>query len=202
MEVSWILRHVPADARRIADVGCGNGALLGSIGPDRVFGVDPSFGGLEHTAKRHPGVPLMCADGARLPLSDGSVDVITLQHVIEHIAHTEEALAEWYRVLRPGGRLIVLTPNGEFVDPSVFADETHVHIFDRGDLEAAVRASGFDIIETCTLGLPWFRDYQRLPSGWRLRRFVTGRARTLASIPPWRWKGQTLCCAARKPESS
>ena len=77
MEVSWILRHVPAEARRIADVGCGNGALLDSIGPDRVFGVDPSSGGLNHTAKRHPGVSLMCADGTRLPLSDGSVDVIT-----------------------------------------------------------------------------------------------------------------------------
>jgi ubiquinone/menaquinone biosynthesis C-methylase UbiE len=180
-------------------VGCGNGALFDSIGPQRVLGVDPNIDGLRHSTRRHPGVAFLCADGARLPLADESVDVVTAQHVIEHIADYQQAVAEWFRVLRPGGRLILVTPNGEFADPSVFADDSHVCILDRSALRRTVATAGFDILETCTLGLPWFRDYHRLPSVWRLRRFVTGRAHALAAVPPWRWKGQTLCCAAARP---
>ena len=102
-------------------------------------------------------------------------------------------------MLQPGGVALLLTPNRRFSDPSVYDDDSHVHIFAADDLRQVVRDAGFSIIDARSLGLPWFRDYARWPGTWRLRRFVTQRAGALSQIPGCRWRGQTLCCAARRP---
>lgn len=201
MEVQWIRQQLPSRATCIADIGCGIGALFDVIGRSRVVGVDYCNDGLTHTRRRYPEIPLYCAYAESLPFADGSLDAITLQHVIEHIEPSKNALREWFRVLKPGGRLIMLTPNAHFCDPSVFEDTSHVHIFDHHDLHQAVTQRGFEMIELRTLGLPWFRHYHTIPMGWRLRRFVTRQARLLSNLPLCRWKGQTLCCVARRPET-
>ncbi len=202
MEAQWIRQQLPTDATRIADIGCGIGALFDVIGQSRAMGVDYSGDGLTHTRRQYPTVPLYCAHAESLPFADGSLDAITLQHVVEHLDPYDKSIKEWYRAIKPGGLLIVLTPNAEFCDPSVYEDSSHVHIFDRKDLRRAVQQNGFEVVEIRTLGLPWFRQYRTLPMGWRLRRFVTTNARFLSNLPWCRWKGQTLCCVARKPESS
>jgi SAM-dependent methyltransferase len=199
MEASWIQRRIPADASCVLDVGCGNGALFGVIGSSRVLGLERCESGLVMTRSRHPSARVICGDAVRLPLSDGCVDAVTAQHVIEHLAAYDAACREWFRVLAPGGLLVVLTPNLRFTDPGVFADETHVHLFDSGDLSGTLTRAGFEVQELCSLGLPWFRNYRRLPSGWRFRRLVTRRSSAFSIIPLLKWRGQTLCCAARKP---
>jgi len=201
MEVAWIRSRVPEEARRVLDVGCGNGALFEALGKDRTLGLDTCRQGLARTRSRYAGTQLVCGDAARPPLADRSVDVVTAQHVLEHLDAYETACREWYRVLRPGGLLLVLTPNVRFIDPGVFEDATHVHLFDGDDLASTLSGSGFEIHELYTLGLPWFRSYRRLPSGWRFRRLVTRRSSMLGRVPLLRWRGQTLCCAARRPQS-
>ncbi len=76
------------------DIGCGECHLPGYIGVD----VNPAFG---HTV----------ADACHLPWADCTVDEIHSSHLIEHVADTAALLAEWYRVLRPGGVLTVRCPN-------------------------------------------------------------------------------------------
>jgi hypothetical protein len=61
--------------------------------------------------------------------------------------------------------------------------------------------TGFTILDQRSIGLPWLRRHRCVPAGWRLRRFVTRGARLLSMLPHWRWKGQTLCFAARKESS-
>lgn len=61
---------------------------------------------------------------------------------------------------------------------------------------------GFCVMDLRTLGLPWLRHYRSIPSGWRLRRLVTRYAQVLSVCPLSRWRGQTLCCAARKEAPS
>jgi len=200
MEAAWVRRLLPKDARRVLDVGCGNGALFETIGPRRVVGIDYCAEGLGRTRRQFRRTPLVCADATNLPLGDGSVDAVTSQHVIEHLPVYARACVEWRRVLTPGGLLLVLTPNVEFVDPAVFEDDTHVHLFDKDDLAETVTGAGFEIVELCSLGLPWFRNYQSLPSGWRFRRLVTRRSTAFSTVPFLRWRGQTLCCAARRVE--
>jgi len=198
MEAGWVRRQLPKDARRVLDVGCGNGALFEAMGPQRVVGIDRCADGLGRTRQRFRSTPLVCADAATLPLRDGAVDAVTSQHVIEHLPKYAAACAEWRRVLAAGGVLLVLTPNVEFVDPAVFEDETHVHLFDKDDLADTLIGAGFEIVELCSLGLPWFRNYQSLPSGWRFRRLITRRSTTFSTVPFLKWRGQTLCCAARR----
>jgi SAM-dependent methyltransferase len=53
----------------------------------------------------------ICATLGNLPLADGSVDMVVLKWVVEHLEHPEADFAECWRVLRPGGTLCVLTPN-------------------------------------------------------------------------------------------
>lgn len=197
MEASWIARHLPAQGA-IADIGCGIGALFELIGRDRVIGIDYQLEGLAHTSTIHTDVPLVCADATNLPFPDNAFAALTAQHVIEHIADYPGTVSEWARVLRPGGVMLILTPNARFIDPSVYDDDTHVHIFDETDLPGVVQQAGLTISEMTTLGLPWFRAYDRYPAGWRLRRFVTENASTLDRLPGCRGKGQTLCCKAIK----
>lgn len=200
MEAQWVRSFLPDKSVTAIEIGCGNGALFEVIGLGRVLGLDHCAEGLAVTRSRFPTVPLVCGDACNLPLADESVGVVVAQHVIEHLVSYDAACREWRRVLHPGGMLLLLTPNAAFRDPSVFHDETHLQLFNQHDLCATVRQAGFDVVELRTLGLPWFRCYQTIPSGWWLRRFVTQQARLLSAVLPWRWQGQTLCCAARRTE--
>ena len=199
MEAQWVRRHLPARAKRVVDVGCGNGALFEAIGPDRALGIDSCMEGLSLTSRRFTSVPLVAGDAEHLPLHDESLEVITLQHVVEHIPRFDVACRHWRRVLKPGGLLLILTPNASFCDPSVFQDPTHVHVFTRRELRRSLERGRFEVIDLRSLGLPWFRDYHNVPWGWRWRRLVLTHARRLSVLPGHRWKGQTLCCLARKP---
>jgi SAM-dependent methyltransferase len=199
MEARWIRHHLPRSAGRIVDVGCGNGSLFPFIGEARSLGIDLDTDALRHALGRCATVPLLRADAGCLPLADRCLDAITAQHVIEHLPSVEHACREWLRVLRPGGRLLVLTPNGRFRDPSVYDDATHVQIFDDRALSATLEAAGFVITDLRTIGLPWFTRHRGTFAGWRLRRFVVRQGPLLSRCPGWRWLGQTLCCAARRP---
>jgi SAM-dependent methyltransferase len=140
----------------------------------------------------------LCGGSAeRLPFQDGVMSAITAQHVIEHFPDAEAAVRECRRVLRPGGTLLLLTPNRLFCDPNVFDDPTHTHVFDGLELGAVLTACGFEVLDLRTLGLPWFRGYGRIPGDWRLRRWTLRLASALSGLPGLRWQGQTLCCAAR-----
>ncbi len=199
MEVDWIRRYLPGDAERVLDVGCGSGALFDAIGQHRAVGIDYCEQGLSRSSQVRGDVPVACADATRTPFADQTMDAVTAQHVVEHLNDYEGAFREWRRLLIPGGILLVLTPNVQFVDPTVFDDDTHVHLFDQVDLSVTLSRSGFEIMNLCTLGLPWFRNYHGMPSGWRFRRLITSRAQALSAAPFCRWRGQTLCCAARRP---
>lgn len=57
-----------------------------------------------------PGVVLMKLDGGALPFDDGSFDRVIATHVLEHVPFPHLAIAEWVRVLKPGGVLSVILP--------------------------------------------------------------------------------------------
>jgi ubiquinone/menaquinone biosynthesis C-methylase UbiE len=185
--------------RCAADLGCGIGALLPLLDARLTLGIDHNVEGLRNTRERFPRAALLSADAGALPLNAASLDALTVQHLIEHLADYRRACREWLRVLAPSGVLLVLTPNRRFAAPEVYADETHVHIFEGHELRVELRRAGFEILDARTLGLPWFRNYHRLPAGWRCRQWVTRHAGWLSRCPAWRWRGQTLCVAARRP---
>ena len=99
---------------RVLDLGCGQGdltAVLAGTGA-RPLGVDVADAALRRARRRHPELRFALApiDGP-LPLQDSTFDVVWASEVIEHVADTARWLSEVRRVLVPGGRLLVTTPN-------------------------------------------------------------------------------------------
>ena len=88
--------------------------LLPLVGPSgRVTGVDFSTAMLDLARKREPLVEFRLGDVAELNEADASVDAITIGFGLRNLVDREAALREMFRVLRPGGRLVIL----EFAPP-------------------------------------------------------------------------------------
>ena len=96
---------------QILDVGCGTGAMLDDLKPfGDVVGADFSPEALQFCVTRGAPAALARADVRRLPFADGSFDVVTAMDIIEHIDDDKAAASEIFRVLKPGGRLLVTVP--------------------------------------------------------------------------------------------
>lgn len=108
-----IAAHVRPDAR-ILDVGCSRGDPdLPALRRGRLLvGTDVDLPGL-----RANHIADACAHAAAtaLPFPDASFDLVVSKWVVEHLEHPERDFAEFRRVLRPGGALCLLTPNGNSV---------------------------------------------------------------------------------------
>jgi len=88
--------------------------LLPYVGPSgRVIGIDFSPAMLELAREREPQVEFRLGDVTRLSEADASVDAITIAFGLRNLVDREAALREMLRVLRPGGRLVIL----EFAPP-------------------------------------------------------------------------------------
>lgn len=94
----------------ILDIGCGTGAMSEKMGAfGTVVSADFSPLALEFSRRRHL-TRLCAADAMRLPFQDGSFDVIIALDILEHLPDDNAALQEFYRVLKPGGRVIASVP--------------------------------------------------------------------------------------------
>ncbi|HEX3466812.1 MAG TPA: class I SAM-dependent methyltransferase, partial [Candidatus Elarobacter sp.] len=100
--------------REVVDLGCGDGRvtldLVAGLNGAHVRGVE-GFASLHETAVAR-GLEVVTADlEQRLPIDDGSIDVVVSNQVIEHLADTDAFVAEIHRLLRPGGIAVVSTEN-------------------------------------------------------------------------------------------
>ena len=98
---------------RVLDVGSGPGMLAAEmaaeVAPDgRVVGVDPSESMLALARGRTDAAEFVAGGALELPVPDASFDVVVSTQVLEYVEDVAGALAEARRVLRPGGRLLVL----------------------------------------------------------------------------------------------
>lgn len=111
-EAMW--RRVPREARTVLDLCTGSGASLTGLRRvgRTVLGIDVSVGMLRVAAETHAlggwSPRLACADAFSLPLRTASLDAVTIAFGIRNLRPRRAALAELSRVLRPGGRLVVL----------------------------------------------------------------------------------------------
>ncbi|MHB1234238.1 MAG: bifunctional demethylmenaquinone methyltransferase/2-methoxy-6-polyprenyl-1,4-benzoquinol methylase UbiE [Microbacteriaceae bacterium] len=99
----------PQPGERILDIAAGTGtssALLARSGAE-VVAVDFSAGMVELGRRRHPQVSFILADATALPFEDGEFDAVTVSFGLRNVEDPRKALAEMYRVLKPGGRVVI-----------------------------------------------------------------------------------------------
>jgi len=148
----------PADGGVLLDVGCGNGAFLARMQRLgwQVAGVEPDPEAAE-VARRHPGVYVHAGTLHDAQFRDEQFDAVTLQHVLEHVLEPVETLRECARVLRPGGSIIVITPNVESLGHRLFGKAwrgleppRHVYLFNGRTLTDAAEKAGLHVLRCAT----------------------------------------------------
>jgi demethylmenaquinone methyltransferase/2-methoxy-6-polyprenyl-1,4-benzoquinol methylase len=104
-----LLRAGLTKEMRLLDLATGTGvvARAASAITPRVTGADASLGMLLAGRTKHA-LPLVQAVGERLPIRDASFDMVTTGYALRHFADLNTVFREYHRVLRPGGRVLIL----------------------------------------------------------------------------------------------
>ena len=199
-----LLHAVPGG--RLLDVGCGSGDWLLSmqeLGWD-VVGIDFDEDAVK--AGRQNGSTLLCGALEKHRFLNEYFDAITLNHVIEHVPDPIGTLRECARILKPGGKLVIFTPNGESLGRRIFGKywrglepPRHLYIFALQSMRQVIGQAGFERSSV----LPWVADSMIYESyllwrGWR-GPFVGKRRRRLAQIFAWLFSMAELLLIKLKP---
>jgi SAM-dependent methyltransferase len=136
---------------RLLDFGCGAGTFLKTMADQgwEVTGLDAAVGAVQHVREQH-GLTALVGSLPHGDLRPGSFDVVTMWHSLEHVHNPSAILREAYRLLVPGGKLIVATPNIESLPFRVFGRSwfgldlpRHLTHFCPRTLGAMLQAAGF-----------------------------------------------------------
>ena len=154
-------RYIPPDAR-ILDLGAGYCHFINNVEGRERHALDASDALARYAA---PGVAAHVQSCTRMDnFADDSLDVVFSSNLFEHLTRAElaETLAELRRVLRRGGRLLVVQPNFKYCAADYFDDYTHVQIFTHVGLADLLAAKGFRPVDVRARFLP-FSMKSRLP---------------------------------------
>jgi ubiquinone/menaquinone biosynthesis C-methylase UbiE len=197
--VSW---EIPANPV-LLDAGCGQGRsfrlLREAFKPGRMIGLDADPHSLDcsavEAARENIEVELNCADCADLMLPSASVDILFCHQTFHHLVEQEQALQEFWRVLKPGGLLLFAESTEAYIDTWVirwfFRHPMHVQKSAAQYLQM-LREQGFEFSEK-NVSYPYLwwsraRDFGLLER-WGLRK-----------AKPFGQREETLVnCVVRKP---
>jgi SAM-dependent methyltransferase len=143
---------------RLLDLGCGSGKFLRDmreLGWD-VAGVDPDPKVASYLRHQY-GLDVHQGSLEDAHIAEASFDVVTMNNVIEHLPDPIRTLQAVRRVLRPGGKLVVLTPNIDSMASRAFLSSwvhwdppRHLFLFSNKTLPMAVQRAGFHIRSSTT----------------------------------------------------
>jgi len=135
----WFQRHLAAYQRVLAggpagvllEAGCGEGYGAGMLAErcDAVVALDYDAATVAHVRLTYPGMPVVRGNLVALPLRERSVDWVVSLQTLEHLWDAHTFVAECVRVLRPGGTLVVSTPNRLTFSPGLGPDDKPANPF-------------------------------------------------------------------------
>jgi SAM-dependent methyltransferase len=143
----------------VVDVGGRDGRLLGALGAERGVVVDTEV------ADREPGIRYLGGSGLDLPLATAGADTVLSLDVIEHVPDDRAFVAELVRVTKPGGQIVLSTPNNNIrVLPGPlqrFIDRSWGHDRVRGyspeALHQLFRDAGASEVAVTPVAMAWYR---------------------------------------------
>lgn len=134
---------------KVIDLGYGDGSFLKSLEKNEI-----ECKGYDYDTVNF--------ENGEIPEIANSLDFITSNSVIEHLNDATNLLEEAFRILKPGGKLILITPNFFYDYKNFYDDPTHVNPFTVEKLETMLEMSGFKNINV----LPWI--VMKSPSLWKI----------------------------------
>jgi glycosyltransferase involved in cell wall biosynthesis len=159
-------------ARRILDLGCGSSMIIQSL--NDAIGMELNAAKARFISRR--GLPVVRGSVFALPFRDASCDCVISSQVIEHIRQDDVLFAEMWRVLEPGGTLLVGTPDYAsrawriiepiygLLKPGGYRDD-HITHYTRDGLGAILRRHGFIHEETAyILGAELIMRWRKPPT--------------------------------------
>lgn len=142
---------------KTCDVGCGEGyvtAEINKIVP--TTGLDISNDALRIARNLFPNIDFIQGDILNLPFKDNSFDTIVAVEFIEHVIDTKKMFSEFKRVLKPGGNLIMLVPEFNFLKNLLITlfywEETfdpngeHIRFYSFKSLKNVLEENSFELI--------------------------------------------------------
>lgn len=147
-----VSRHVP-NPGLVLDVGCATGQFLQAMAQYgwQTMGVELS----EYAANyaRESGLEVVTGTLEEASFPDNRFDLVTLWDVFEHVLNPKETLAEIGRVLKPGGFVVIHTPNPTCPEARLFGSNwigwerpRHLHLYTPDVLRAYLQAGGFELV--------------------------------------------------------
>lgn len=197
-ELGAVFRRVIPVGSRVLDVGSGYSIffLLTQDWDLDITCCDLDAAAIEKMKGICPGFTWLVADATRLPFDDGSFDAVYAGEIIEHVPDPLEALAEWRRVLAPGGTLILTTPNRERLlaraNRKVMpVHPEHVREMSLPQARATLIASGFEVLEVRGIYLELMLNWYR-PAGLRVDMMISlfNRQEHERLYAPLMWAGK------------
>ena len=167
---------------KILDIGCCKGTALHSFntsGNFELFGIDirnENINGIEFKSCN--------LEKDKIPYPDNFFDFVYSKSVLEHVVNTDNFLSEAYRTLKPGGRVVFLTPDWGSQYKYFWDDYTHVKPFTRKSLRDALLISGYDDV-VC-------EHFYQLPFVWKypLLKFIPKAVSILPDFLKWKTSEQ------------
>ena len=143
--------YLPASAvGRLLEIGCGGGDMIAFMKQKgwNVSGVDTDPVAVQKARSR--GLPVHCGTLETADFSSNDMDVIAMNHAIEHVPDPAIMLRECYRILKIGGQLMLTTPNHESWGHSKFQNNwrgleppRHLFVFNPTSLNRLIHQAGF-----------------------------------------------------------
>lgn len=156
-----ILRKIDVEGRIVGDLGCGTGFIslgLAAKKPSLVFSLDQSTNMLRELKRESLSLGFNNVYPIRsnldeLPLFDESLDAITINMALHHVAEADKSIEEMYRVLKYGGRVVisdVLEHNGKWAREEMFDEWLG---FSKAQIILWLESAGFKTITIEDTGL-------------------------------------------------
>ena len=154
--LSQIKKYIKPQHKVVMEIGCSSGFLLKELAdnfPDKVIiGSDVVKKPLYQLAKKLPHVPLIRFDLLKCPLPNNCVDVLIMLNVLEHINDDFKALQNAFKLIKPGGIIILEVPAGKYLYDAYDKELKHYRRYSLFELKHKVNLSGFLIKKASHLG--------------------------------------------------
>jgi SAM-dependent methyltransferase len=174
-------RHIVPRGSTVLELGAGYCHFINNVDAKQKIALDTSAVCRQHASADIRVLTQRCDEP--LPLDAKTVDVVFASNLFEHLARPELECAtrEILRILRPGGRLVVVQPNYKFCAKHYFDDYTHVSVFSHVSLTDFFQTHGFTPVIVQPRFLP-FSMKSRLPAvSWGVRLYLNLPLRPFAA---------------------